>query len=417
MQNTKLRVIVCQHGARRRYAIPRILEREHVLEALYTDSSAYSFLGKIIRLLPIIPNKSIQRLSKRVPFGVPEKKVFSSDCSTLYEIIQKIFQRPVTGVELSNQRHKILSKKMIKWGLRDSNIVYTMLQEGIAFVEYAKAHGVKNVLDVCVSPLSQKIMTEEFSNFSDWGAASYFNNSLWDELNKESLELGDILLCPSEWVAEGVKTILPNLSSRIKIVPYGSSISYNGKTNKPVINRVLFAGGDPLRKGLHYLAKAASLLKSEIPDLDVRVAGALEEKVIKHPICKDLNFLGKLSSEQMKGEYLSADVFILPSLSEGFAGVVAEAVVAGCPVIVTKEAGSPIINGREGLIIPARSVNAISTSIKKMLFDRKFRDSCSNNCINQIPFYSDKEWGKRLLTALEEIELTVKKNDKKNTEH
>jgi glycosyltransferase involved in cell wall biosynthesis len=135
----------------------------------------------------------------------------------------------------------------------------------------------------------------------------------------------------------------------------------------------LFAGGDALRKGLHYLGEAASLLKKEISELDVRVAGALPDKVTQHTICKDLHFLGKLTSEQMKEEYLSADCFVLPSLSEGFAGVVAEAIGAGCPVVVTKESGSPVVHEREGLVIPSKNPQAIADAITRIVSDRDFR--------------------------------------------
>jgi glycosyltransferase involved in cell wall biosynthesis len=165
----------------------------------------------------------------------------------------------------------------------------------------------------------------------------------------------------------------------------------------PVPGRVLFAGGDALRKGLHYLAQAASALQKKIPGLDVRIAGDLPELVTKHSICKNLHFLGQLTSEQMKEEYLTADFFVLPSLAEGFAGVVAEAIGAGCPVIVTQEAGSPIVHKREGLIVPSRDAEALTDAIERGVTDRLFRTECSINCLKQIPFYSEKQWKKRLV--------------------
>lgn len=243
-------------------------------------------------------------------------------------------------------------------------------------------------------------MEEEITSFPDWEGtidrgAIEFERKLWEE----TVFMADLLTCPSEWVAEGVCAVTPSAAAKIRVVPYGCSIDYQGRVNKPVKGRVLFAGRDPLRKGLHYLAHAATQLKSSIPELDVRVAG-LSGYLEEIPECKNLNFLGQLSGDQMKEEYLSADVLVLPALSEGFAGVVAEAIGAGCPVIVTREAGSPVVNEREGLVVPSRNVEALSIAIKRMVEDRAFRDQCVTCCLEQVSFYSEKAWQDRLVSAI-----------------
>lgn len=395
------RILVCQHGARHRYAVPRMLEKMEMLVALYTDSSAYSSLGTFASAFGGIMPDYVKRLSKRIPYGIPRGKVFSSDLPVLVELGQRLLCCRPLSIELTCQRHQILSMKMKKWGLRDANVVYTMLQEGNVFVEYAKEQGAKIVVDVCVSPLTQHIMDQEVAGFLDWGGGAYCKDSLWLDSVKKSLALADVLLCPSEFVADGVRAVSPDCTHKIRVVPYGCSINYQGRTNEPVTGRVLFAGGDALRKGLRYLAQAATILKTKISVLDVRIAGALPECVTQHPICENLHFLGKLTTEQMKAEFLSADCFVLPSLAEGFAGVVAEAIRAGCPVIVTKEAGSPIINKREGFIVPSRDVEALTNAIEQIVTDRSLRTDFSANCLEQIYYYSEEQWQKRLVDVLE----------------
>ena len=291
---------------------------------------------------------------------------------------------------------------MITWGLQGAEVVYSMYHENLDFVRWAKKQGAKSVVDVFINPETTEIMQQEGKRFPEWVKSTdretvNFENHLW----RETVALADILLCPSEWVAEGVRKISLGAELKIKIVPYGCSIDYQGRANKSVEGRVLFAGGDALRKGLHYLCEASSIVKNKIPELDVRVAGSLPENVVKHPVCRDLNFLGKLTSVQMKEEYLSADVFVLPALSEGFAGVIAEAISAGCPVIVTKEAGSPIVHEREGLIVPSKDVEMLADAIERIVTDRTLRSACSWNCLQQISFYSEEQWQKRLVAALE----------------
>lgn len=399
----KLRVLACQHGARRRYAIPRMLEQAGLLAALYTDSSAYSILGKWAALFGGRAPQVMKRLAGRKIRGIPTAKIFSSDAYTILEFGQKLIQMQKRGLPLFRQRDRILSRRMKKWGLQDANIVYSMYHENPDFTRWAKAQGLRSVVDVFISPQTHEIMAAEFADFPDWGDAPDATTIRTEEqMWKETAGLADVLVCPSEWVAQGVRALSPEAADKIRIVPYGCSINYAGQINQPEPGRILFVGGHALRKGLHYLAQAVTRLKSSNPEIDVRIAGMLPLEVVNHPICKDLNFLGKLDSEQLKTEFLSADCFVLPSLSEGFAGVVAEAIGAGCPVIVTPETGSPIEDGREGLMIPARNVMALTKAMNRMITDRDFRTGCASACLQRATFYSEAVWRERLIPVIME---------------
>ena len=398
----KPQVLVCQHGARHRYAVPRMLEQAGMLAALYTDSSARSTLGKCAALCGAHAPQVMRRLAGRKIRGVPYNKIFSSDVYNIYELAQKLLYSQKKGIKLFRQRDYMLSRTMQKWGLHGANVIYSMYHENLDFIRWAKAQGLHSVVDVFIGPQTYEVMTDEFLDFSDWGGCPAESSiRVEEQMWKETAELADVLLCPSEWVAEGVRTLTPEASEKIRIVPYGCSIDYEERINNPVKGRVLFAGGYALRKGLRYLAQAASRLKASNSEIDIRIAGMLPPEVVTHPICKDLNFLGKLGREQMKVEYLSADCFVLPSLSEGFAGVVAEAIGAGCPVVITRESGSPVVNECEGLIIPTRDVDALVGAIQRLVSDRDFRNKCSGECIKRATFYSEAAWRSRLVDAIQ----------------
>jgi len=395
------RILVCQHGARHRYAVPRMLETADMLAALYTDSSALSMLGACAAFCGKYAPAALKRLANRKINGVPRQKIFSSDVYNAYEFGQKLLGVSKQGYSLYRQRDRMLSRRMIKWGLQGSNLLYTMYYDNLDFVRWAKSQGVRVAVDVYINPQTSEVMKEESALFPDWGRRpdeSIIHQE--DEMWRQVAELADLLLCPSEWVAEGVRNLTPAAADKIRTVPYGCSIDFQGRTNTPVKGRVLFAGGDPLRKGLHYLAQSATKLKCEFPQLDVRIAGAIPDHIVNHPVCKDLNFIGKQTTEQMKEEFLSADCFVLPSLSEGFAGVVAEAIGAGCPVIVTKEAGSPVLDGREGVVVPSRDADALTEAMFRMMRNRDFRSQCSSACLDQVSFYSETEWLSRLISAI-----------------
>ncbi len=397
------KILVCQHGARRRYAMPRMIHDAGMLSALYTDSSAESPIGKVVKLLGDSAPEAWKNYSRWDLQGIPHQKIYSSDRSVYLELFQKILLSSKSGIQLYHQRHKVLSARMKRWGLQGADVVYTMYHENLDFVRWAKAQGAFSVVDVFISPITDQIMEQEVALYPEWMdmVEPYiieFERRLWEE----TVSLADLLLCPSEWVAEGVRAITPGVANKVRVVPYGCSINYRGRINQPVEGRLLFAGRDPLRKGLQYLAQAATKLKDELPGLDFRIAGNLPDAVRNDPLCKDLNFLGQLDGGEMQEEFLSADMLVLPALSEGFAGVVAEAIGAGCPVIVTQEAGSPIIPGREGLVVSSRDAQALAEAIRFMVTDRKFRDNCARECLGQVDFYSEKVWQERLCQTIQE---------------
>ena len=373
-----------------------------MLVALYTDSSAHSYLGMVSKIFGRLLPASIQRLSRRIVKGVPKEKIVSFDYPAIRKMVDR--SKEPSALHVDKQYGDWAAERMIRRGKADATHIYSMNRSGLEFVKFAQTKGCKSVVDIFISPSTERVMREESAKFPDWGTTlEDAEFELGMELWKKTAGIGDLLLCPSEWVASGIREVAPEASDKIRIVPYGCSINYQGRRNTPVPGRVLFAGGDALRKGLHYLAQSASVLAKDIPELDVRVAGGLPPDVLNHPVAQSLNFLGKLTSEQMQEEYLSADMFVLPSLSEGFAGVVAEAIGAGCPVVVTNEAGSPIVHEREGLIVPSANVQELADAIRRLITDRQLRDQCSENCIQQIPFYTEDAWKRRLIEAIQTI--------------
>ena len=391
-----------QHGSRHRYAIPRMLEARQLLARFYTDTSSHSCLGRIGNFLGDFTPKPLRRLLRRQIKGVSKSKIRSTDYCSVSECITRLQGKALPeGIDLFVKRHQMLSQKMQKWGVGDAKTVYSMYHENLDFLKYAKSKGLRLAVDVFINPRTDQIMIEEESAFAL--PANLYNQVAVDkqlELWIETAELADLLLCPSEWVADGVQELSPQHAHKIRLVPYGCSMDYQGKTNQPQKGKILFAGQDVVRKGLEHLAIAATKLREQGSSAIIQVAGELPEEIIKHSLCKDLDFIGRLNASEMRLAFLQSDAFVLPSLSEGFAGVVAESIMAGCPVIVTRECGSPVVHEREGLIVPARDPDALASAISRLVEDRELRASCSRSCLKETPFYSESSWGDRLQAAL-----------------
>ena len=125
-------------------------------------------------------------------------------------------------------------------------------------------------------------------------------------------------------------------------------------------------------KGAHFVLKALPIVLRKYPDAQIRIAGpnnifpqSLRERVMQtgyehylSQLIKELDikshvfFLGPLSSEEMKEEYLKSNVFVCPSTIENSSNSVAEAQMLGVPLIATFVGGIPDM-------IPANQKNSL----------------------------------------------------------
>jgi glycosyltransferase involved in cell wall biosynthesis len=154
------------------------------------------------------------------------------------------------------------------------------------------------------------------------------------------------------------------------------------------------------RKGLPDLARAADVLRGKYLRLDFRVAGITDPAVRRRPECWSLTFLGYLSHEQMQQEFLSADMFVLPTHAEGLASVMIEAIAAGCPIITTRCAGVALDDSVNGILIAPGDVNALATAIERVYSDRDLRNTLATNTRKLAANYTMDAWKGRLVKIL-----------------
>lgn len=142
-------------------------------------------------------------------------------------------------------------------------------------------------------------------------------------------------------------------------------------------------GNIRMSKGYEYLLKAAKLVIDEQPEFRFVVAGegegALKDELMELRkelgLEKYLYFIGFESNIPM---FLnSIDIFVLPSISEGFSISTIEAMACGLPVVATKSGGpEEIINHLiDGILIKPKSPEQISSALLKLFIDKKLRDS------------------------------------------
>jgi glycosyltransferase involved in cell wall biosynthesis len=97
---------------------------------------------------------------------------------------------------------------------------------------------------------------------------------------------------------------------------------------------------------------------------------------------------GYVPDEELPLWYNAADVFVYPSLYEGFGLPPLEAMACGTPVIVADTASLPEVVGRAGLIVPPQDVDAWVEAIREVLDDEALRQAMRQRSLSQAARFS-----------------------------
>lgn len=145
---------------------------------------------------------------------------------------------------------------------------------------------------------------------------------------------------------------------------------------------LLTVGRVSQEKGIEWALRAAAELKRRCVPVRYTVVGNgpdLERlRQVSHEIgvASEVEFVGGRTFEETHAYYQRADVFILPSHTEGVAKVLLEAMAARVSVVATAVGGNPWVlgDGERGLLIPYGDSVAIADAVSKLLEDAGMRE-------------------------------------------
>ncbi len=188
--------------------------------------------------------------------------------------------------------------------------------------------------------------------------------------------LADVLVCnspalhdrclQSRSISEERLRLIPRAFSRKLCQNNGKRVEYRRKLCIPDdALALLFIGGINYRKGIHILVDAVIPLTKEFPQLRIYIIGPdgktasdrtyskeIRQKVQKHNLSGHIRFTGFLAD--VYDYYKAADIFLLPSISEGLPNVIIEAMACGNVVLMNDLPGISdflISNGEDGFIL------------------------------------------------------------------
>jgi len=109
--------------------------------------------------------------------------------------------------------------------------------------------------------------------------------------------------------------------------------------------------------------------------------------------------------------FRKADVFVLPTLSEGFPKSVLEAMSYGLPGIVTPMASEPVVHGENGFIVPYRDSDSIAYWLRKLYEDKELRVRIRSAASETVRKYSWEVFSSNVARVIRNIEHKASNGD------
>jgi glycosyltransferase involved in cell wall biosynthesis len=199
-----------------------------------------------------------------------------------------------------------------------------------------------------------------------------------------------------------MKKDLQKISDKeIIVIPNGINLEQfivlskpNRETNSTKI--VIFVGRILAIKGLEYLIEAMKIIREYDENICLILIGDGKDRQKLEDIVKNLKlektviFKGAIQNIEIPKYLFQANIFVLPSLSEGFPNVILEAMAAGLPIVSTNVDGlSELIKNEEnGYLVDPKNPDQLAQKILKILKNKELQNTMSHNNLIKAKEYS-----------------------------
>lgn len=345
--------ICCQLGAREHYAVPRALQRNGLLAKFVTDL----WMRRIGRFHPELAGA----------------RIAAPNIAALTFELKASLSRE-NGWKLINQRNEWFQRRAVTQLARSStngnHTVFAYSYAAGEIFKFARGRGWRTVLgQIDPGPAEERIVAG-LHDGSEWKPAP---QHYWENWRAEC-SLADQIVVNSTWsrdalLSEGVP------ANKIRIIP----LAYEAPTDTRSFQRlyphafsrerplrVLFLGQINLRKGVRQLIEAVKLLAGE--SVEFWFVGPIQidlpQELKTHSQCK---WFGVAPRVEVDRYYRDADVFILPTLSDGFGLTQLEAQSWRLPVIASRFCGEVVRHVLNGVMLEEVSGPAIAEVLMSFL--------------------------------------------------
>jgi glycosyltransferase involved in cell wall biosynthesis len=373
MSEKHLYWVCCQLGAREHYAIPRALEQSKQLIHLITDAwiSPHSSINRL-------PKPFLANLRERFDVDLAQTSVYSFTNSLIrFELTQRIRKTPSWKRIIS--RNEWFQQKTVKLlgsiipQINSPPILFAYSYAALEIFRFAKSNGWYTILgQIDPGPVEEQVVLEEHKRHPSyqlsWQSAP---TKYWANWQQECL-LADRIMVNSYWSSQALQKVgIPKYKIDIIPLAYQQPAEafdfvriYPSRFSDERPLRVLFLGQVILRKGIAALLEAADLLRDKPVEFWLVGSQGIPTPQHSHP---QIKWIGKVSRSATSRYYQLADLFLFPTLSDGFGLTQLEAQAWKLPIIASQFCGNVVNDRVNGLILQNVTGEAIANALLFLL--------------------------------------------------
>jgi glycosyltransferase involved in cell wall biosynthesis len=230
-----------------------------------------------------------------------------------------------------------------------------------------------------------------------------------------SIKKADIIVADSHSTMRDIVEFFNVDEKKIKVVhlgvesrfrPISNVEDYRTKNNLPS-KMILNIGTLEPRKNVVTLIKAFKKLQKEgFKDYVLVIAGEkgwlykrIFEEIKSSGVKQSIRLLGVARDEDLPLLYNCADLFVYPSLYEGFGLPPLEAMACGVPVITSNTSSLPEVVGNVGIMVDPHDINSLSEAMANVLKDKELKHRMSRDGLKRSKMFT---W-KKMVNEVREI--------------
>src|ERR1039457_41107 len=221
-----LSISVAQLGARMHYAVPRIFSEAGRLNMFFTDIAIpKSVAGALSRLPGFLDRGPVRRLSMRQVSNVPSprgRSMLRFGLEYWRRLQRARTPSGQTATHLWGGRE--FCRLILRHGLGSCDSIYTFNSAGLELLRFAKQNGLFTIMEQTIAPkfIEQRLLEEESGLWPNWDSGHRQDTYALEyaERERDEWRTADLVLCASDFVAEGVRQCA-SAGVATRVVPYG----------------------------------------------------------------------------------------------------------------------------------------------------------------------------------------------------
>jgi glycosyltransferase involved in cell wall biosynthesis len=405
--------IVTQIGSRERYAVPRAFYARGNLHHFYTDI----WSGRAAKYAKFLPRGD--GFAHRFHPGLPSDRVTGFNSFGIRCAMRHLWRGKPKSMDEQYEEYTWIGKEFAKRVNRRlarekldpaSTAAFLFSTGALETCRYLRELGIPFIVDqLDPARVDEQMIQQEIERWPGWEEFPGRIPEIYYARLSEEWRLADRVLVNSNWsrsalLQQGVE------ASKMIVVPLcyepGSLPAQpprpSSSVNQPLT--VLWIGQIVLRKGIPYLFEAATkLLKYNVRFIVAGRVGISEKGLAAAP--SNVSILGRITHAEAARQFAQSDIFVLPTISDGFALTQLEAMSFGLPVITTPNCGDVVTHGIDGLIVPPRDSHALADAIALIENNRSLLRDMSANSLQTArhPRFSLDGYAKAVEASLTEL--------------